>query len=79
MYRITYFQRKNIQNNGSVEIIFNNLRKDINLFYNYKIKILRFRSTNIIKVIYNIVCIINILCFQSQSLNQDILIRIFQK
>ena len=54
MYKITFFQRKNIQNNGSVEIIFNNLRKDIKQFYNYNIKILRFKSTNIIKVIYNI-------------------------
>lgn len=54
MYRITYFQRKNIQNNGSVEIIFNNLRNDIKLLYHLKVKILRFRSTNILKVIYNI-------------------------
>ena len=27
--KITFYQRKNLQKNGSVEIIFNNLRNDI--------------------------------------------------
>ena len=62
MYRISYFQRKNIQNNGSVEIIFNNLRADINQFYNFNITILKFKSTNIVKVIYNI-----LYCFFKQG------------
>ena len=51
---ITYYQRKNIQKNGSIEIIFNNLRSEIKDFYLFKIKIMKFTSSNILKIIFNI-------------------------
>jgi len=36
--KITFYQRKNLQKNGSVEIIFNNLRNDIKDKFIFKIK-----------------------------------------
>ena len=52
--KITFYQRKNLQKNGSVEIIFNNLRNDIKDNFSIKIKILKYTSSNIFKVIFNI-------------------------
>lgn len=52
--KITFYQRKSLQKNGSVEIIFNNLRNDIKEDFSIKTKILKYTSSNIFKVIYNI-------------------------
>jgi len=52
--KITFYQRKNLQKNGSVEIIFNNLRNDIKDIFILKIKVLRYTSSNIFNLIYNI-------------------------
>ena len=50
--KITFYQRKSLQKNGSVEIIFNNLRNDIKEDFSIKTKILKYTSSNIFKVIY---------------------------